>query len=94
MHALATDAQTFDEWFRQKATQEKYLAQQIAALQQYAAVARRGYQVVQQGLNMIDRLKDGEFTLHSIFYAGFAIVNCQIFYYVQAHPPVSTGAKP
>jgi len=92
-HAL-TKAQTFDEWFHQKATQEKYLEEQLAALKTYEAVALKGYQLLQQGLTTIGEVRQGELNLHQAFYAGLAIVNLQILFYVQAHPLVTVGNKP
>ena len=43
---MACRAQTFDEWFRQKSTQLKYLRQQIAALAAYSGVTEEGYRIV------------------------------------------------
>ena len=42
-----SQAQTFNEWFRQKATQKKYLIQQIAALQVYLDYVQKGYAIAQ-----------------------------------------------
>ena len=38
-------AQTVAEWFRQKATQRKYLLQQIAALHVYSGYLSKGYSI-------------------------------------------------
>ena len=53
--ALATTvrAQTFAEWFQQKSTQKKYLLQQIAALQVYAAYYKAGNNIAHNGLGSI-----------------------------------------
>ncbi|GGF44152.1 hypothetical protein [Echinicola rosea] len=56
-------AQTFNEWFRQKRTQERYLVEQIAALKVYAGTAWKGYQVARSGLNTISRIREGKFNL-------------------------------
>ena len=46
-------AQTWAEWFRQKATQKKYLLQQIAALHVYSGYLSKGYSIAKDGLNTI-----------------------------------------
>lgn len=56
-------AQTFNEWFRQKRMQERYLVEQIAALKVYAGTAWKGYQVARSGLNTISRIREGKFNL-------------------------------
>ncbi len=45
LHSSGTKAQTFDEWFRQSATQKKYLLQQIAGLQVYIGYVQKGYSI-------------------------------------------------
>jgi hypothetical protein len=74
-------AQTYDEWFRQKKTQLKYLAQQIAALQVYADYLHKGYIIATQGLNAISDLKNGEFNLHQVFFSSLSKVNPSIQHY-------------
>ncbi len=49
----SANAQTWDEWFKQKKTQKKYLVQQIAALRVYLDYLKKGYTVVHNGLNTI-----------------------------------------
>ncbi len=75
--AIATDAeaQTFAEWFRQKKTQKQYLAEQIIALKGYGTVLKRGYDVVSSGLNLVRGFSDGEFGLHTAFFASLSAVN-------------------
>jgi hypothetical protein len=58
----AQDAPNFNEWFRQKKTQIKYLVQQIAALQVYLGYLKKGYQIVDNGLTTIGNIKDGTLT--------------------------------
>lgn len=66
---LSTDvkAQTFAEWFRQSATQKKYLLQQIAALQVYIGYVQKGYSIAKEGLSAISDIKHGEFKLQRLF---------------------------
>lgn len=73
--AGSVQAQTFAEWFRQKKTQQKYLLDQIAALQMYLGYAKKGYQVVGSGLSTIRDITHGEFGLHELFIAGLKKVS-------------------
>lgn len=61
----AAQAQTpnWNEWFRQKKTQRKYLIQQIAALKVYIEYLKKGYKIVDKGLTTIGDIKDGTFTM-------------------------------
>jgi hypothetical protein len=61
----ASQAQTpnWNEWFRQKKTQRKYLIQQIAALKVYLEYLKKGYKIVDKGLTTIGDIKDGTFTM-------------------------------
>ncbi len=71
-------AQTFAEWFRQKATQKKYLLQQIAALQVYIGYVSKGYSVAKKGLNTIQDIKQGDLNLHSNYFTSLVTVNPKI----------------
>jgi hypothetical protein len=71
-------AQTFSEWFRQGSTQKKYLAQQIAALEAYILVAKKGYDISQKGLSTIGDIKNGDFGLHSLYFGSLKAVNPEI----------------
>lgn len=55
----AQDTPNFNEWFRQKKTQIKYLTQQIVALQVYLGYLKKGYEIVDNGLTTIGNIKDG-----------------------------------
>lgn len=69
------EAQTWDEWFRQKKTQKKYLIQQIAALKVYLKYLKEGYDVAKKGLNIIGDIKDGNFQDHSTYFESLRLVN-------------------
>lgn len=71
-------AQTTDEWLNQKKTQEKYLKQQIAALQVYIGYAKTGYKIVNKGLTTVQNIKKGDFNLHRDFISSFSKVNPRI----------------
>ncbi len=70
-----SQAQTYDEWFRQNKTQKKYLFQQISALQQYIGYAQKGYSIATKGLNAIQNIKHGDFNLHNNFFNSLSAVN-------------------
>ncbi len=73
--STSVNAQTFGEWFRQKATQKKYLLQQIAALQVYIRYVQKGYSITHDGLNFIGDLKKGDFNLHADYFNSLKTVN-------------------
>lgn len=75
--------QNTEEWLNQKKTQEKYLRQQIAALQIYTGYARTGYKIVNKGLTTIKRLKEGDLHLQRDFISSFKKVNPAIKGYVK-----------
>lgn len=76
--STGTKAQTFAEWFRQSATQKKYLLQQIAALQMYISYVKKGYSIAKKGLNTISDIKHGEFNLHKDYFNSLKTVNPKI----------------
>lgn len=68
-------AQTYNEIFRQKKTQEKYLLKQLAYLKLYADQAWKGYKLVSGGLETIGDFTSGEFKLHEAFISALSKVN-------------------
>jgi hypothetical protein len=66
--ATTVKAQTFAEWFDQKNTQKKYLLQQIAALQVYAAYYKQGNSIAHNGLGSITGSLTSENGLHASYY--------------------------
>jgi hypothetical protein len=73
--ASTAKAQTFDEWFKQKETQKKYLLQQIAGLKIYLDCAEKGYNIANKGLQTIHSIKKGDFNLHNDFFNSLKQVN-------------------
>jgi hypothetical protein len=65
-------AQTYNEIFRQKKTQEKYLLKQLAYLKLYADQAWKGYKFVSGGLETINDFTSGEFKLHEAFISALS----------------------
>jgi hypothetical protein len=70
--------QTWEEWFRQKKTQKKYLLEQIAALKVYIDYARKGYKIASDGLGLIRKIKKGDLNLHAGYFASLNAVNPRI----------------
>ncbi|GEM_PF-272270 len=67
--------QTWNELFRQKKTQEKYLLEQIAALRVYSDYVVKGYKIVDTGLRTVKDFTNGEFNLHQGFISSLNAVN-------------------
>lgn len=70
--------QTFAEWFRQNATQRKYLIEQIAALRVYGTYLKKGYDIARDGLQTVNRFKRGELDLHNAFFEQLGLVNTKV----------------
>ncbi|NII26159.1 hypothetical protein HB364_13785 [Pseudoflavitalea sp. X16] len=68
----------WNEWFRQKKTEKRYLAQHIAQLQVYLQLVKEGYQVIDKGAKFIHQARNGELTLHDLFYLSLKMVNQRI----------------
>nr|WP_294895092.1 hypothetical protein [uncultured Pedobacter sp.] len=68
-------SQTWNEIFRQKKTQKRYLLEQIAAFKMYAAYLKKGYDITSSGLNTIKDFTNGEFNLHQTFITSLKAVN-------------------
>lgn len=77
-YSFGTQAQTWNEIFKQKKTQKKYLIQQIAALEVYIGYARKGYEIVGDGLHLVRQITGGEFSLHKAFFASLGLVNASV----------------
>ncbi|WP_157580855.1 hypothetical protein [Segetibacter koreensis] len=67
--------QTFDEWFKQKKTQRKYLLEQITAFKVYLRYVQKGYVIARNGLTTIGNIKKGDFNLHDDFFSSLKNVN-------------------
>lgn len=71
-------AQTWNEWFKQKKTQKKYLVKQIALLHLYLGYLKKGYEIANKGLTTIHNIKNGDFNLHRDFFGSLKNVNPHI----------------
>lgn len=76
--SLDTQAQTWNEWFKQKETQREYLAKQIVLLRVYLGYLKRGYEIADKGLTTIHNIKNGDFNLHRDFFGSLKNVNPHI----------------
>lgn len=77
-------AQTGAEWLRQKETQRRYLAQQIAKLNIYLGYIKKGYTIAAEGLSLIGDIKNGDFLQHNDYFSRLHIVSPAI----RQHPRV------
>lgn len=76
--STAAPAQTWNEWFKQKKTQKKYLVKQIALLRLYLGYLKKGYEIADKGLTTIQNIKNGDFNLHRDFFGSLKNVNPHI----------------
>lgn len=76
--STAAPAQTWNEWFKQKKTQKKYLVKQIALLRLYLGYLKKGYEITDKGLTTIQNIKNGDFNLHRDFFGSLKNVNPHI----------------
>lgn len=65
----------WNEWFRQKKTQRKYLRQQIIALKVYLEYLKQGYQIVDKGLSTISTIKNGKLQLDKNYLESLKQIN-------------------
>ena len=56
--------QNWNEWFRQRRTQIRYLQTQIVELQAQIMLLKKGYDVAKEGWEFIQDMTNGEFELH------------------------------
>src|SRR5688500_18322702 len=70
--------QNMEELLRQKETEKKYLIRQILAFKQYAGYLHKGYQVIKKGTDLINKIKQGDFKLHSDFFESLKAINPSI----------------
>ena len=72
---VAGRAQTFAEWFQQNSTRLSYYGQQIAQLKIWLVELNKGYGIADAGLGSINGSKQGEYDLHSAYYASLGAIN-------------------
>jgi hypothetical protein len=83
LFVLPLRAQVLGSLFSQKKENRKLLAQQIAALEVYKSYLQQGYTIASTGLNLIGKIKSGDFDLHRDFFGALKIVNPEIRRYAK-----------
>lgn len=70
MTCFAGQAQTptWNELFKQKKTQKKYLIRQVAALKVYLGYLKKGYNIAQKGLTTIGDIRNGTYGLDKDYF--------------------------
>ncbi len=68
-------AQTTEEWLKQKKARIKYLTQQVAAFEVYLVDLKKGYRTVRNGLQVINDVKKGDFSLHEDYFRSLFTVD-------------------
>lgn len=68
-------SQTFEEWFKQKKTQKKYMLLQIAKLQVYMDYVKKGYQIVEGGFGLLGDITQRDFSLHDGYFRHLKAVS-------------------
>lgn len=76
-------SQTWDEWFKQRRTQRRYLLTQIAELRVYADFLQKGYTIANEGLRLVSDIKKGEFDLHNRFFTSLKNINPEVLRFAQ-----------
>lgn len=75
MMAGSAQGQTWNEFFRQKKTQRRYLARQIAALKLYGDCLEKGYEIARGGLSLVRDVTGGEFSLHKDYFSSLGAIS-------------------
>ncbi|RPD43090.1 hypothetical protein [Chitinophaga barathri] len=65
----------FSDLFGQNKKERNNTLAQIAQLQLYLNAARQGYTIVKDGLSTIHQVRNGEFTIHDLYYLSKKQVN-------------------
>lgn len=92
-YSFVGHTQTFNEWFRQKKTQIQYLLDQIAANEVYIQYAEKGYKIAQDGLSLINDIKQREFSLHKNYFNSLKNIKPAISGYVKVADILSCSGQ-
>jgi hypothetical protein len=71
----------FDQEVRAQSKTRKVMLEQIAKLQVYLKYLRKGYDIVQDGLNLVSEIKNQDFHLHQLFFDRLKQVSPQVKQY-------------
>ncbi len=92
-HQEIAKAQTWDEWFNQKRTQKKYTLTQIAKLRLHIGYLKEGYNIIQNGLNLVSTIKEGDFRLHHLYFTRRKKVSSKVKMYAKVSDIISMQLK-
>lgn len=84
-----TYAQSWEEWFRQRKTQIKYLLQQIAVLQAHIGYLKKGYEIAKNATDLIQDIKQGDIHLHDTYFNSLKTVSTDIRHYSKVAAVIS-----
>lgn len=84
INVSGANAQNFSEWVKQKETQIRYLAEQIASLKMYGEVINKGYDIAHAGLKNIFGIKDDDYKEHAAYFLSLWKVKADIKNYSKA----------
>lgn len=76
--SMSSHAQTFNEWFKQKETQTKYLIEQVVAYRLLLSQTRDGYNIMRNGLGTIHGFTSGEFGDHQSYIFSLDAVSPEV----------------
>jgi hypothetical protein len=91
--SYSANGQNWNEWFRQKKTQRKYLLEQIAALKVYLDYTKKGYDIASKGLGTIRDIKSANLHMHTNYFESLSQVNPTVRNYVKVAGIISYQIK-
>lgn len=91
--SLSSSAQTWEEWWKQKDTQKRYLVEQFAALKAYGSVLKSGYETVSQGLSFFHQIQDEDYSQHKSYFGSFSSVNPKVKNHPEAENTIILHSK-
>lgn len=71
----------------------KTMLEQIAKLQVYLEYLKKGYDIVQDGLNLVSEIKNGDFNLHHLFFDRLNQVSPKVKQYSKVADMISMQLK-
>ena len=90
---LIGKSQGLEDWVSQKATQKKYLLQQIAALKVYLGYLQKGYNIAEKGLNAISEIKKGHLNLDKDFFTSLQTINPKVRNYTKVAEIIAINVR-
>jgi hypothetical protein len=72
---VAASAQSTGGFFNQQSSKQKIMLEQIAGIETHLQEVKKGYQIIETGLNTADDLKGGTFSLHEAYFSSLLQVS-------------------